>query len=359
MDNPMVEHLDEEIHAFFGEQQPWATWPTTELCDVLLRMFPSNAIAAEQTLLQRFQEFTFDVDLNNPAVLNTTLKLMLEIQQSFTEDDLARDEAAVVAYLIKQRLKGHRNGILADFALTYGATDAALPQTLREFRIALIKHVREARAIVSQAQRFGTVTLRGDQSGRQPTLPKKPNNTAGQQSAGTTGNGGNNPPQSSGRCDRCGRGGHNEEGCLFRKTDGSSWHPNANLSGTPWAESAMGKAWKEQNEAVLPFTKDLKGKPVKVPDWVTAKQNKSGHKSKSIVTSLNPNLLLINDNDLIKCRLTLPTLPGLRNVPSQTSAPVLDANCLLDNGALGKANFVSIPMAAKLIQAGPLIIFSI
>ncbi len=54
-------------------------------------------------------------------------------------------------------------------------------------------------------------------------------------------------------CKACGRSGHVESDCELKK----GGHPDCNYTAQPWAESAMGKAWKEKGRDVVGFHKFL------------------------------------------------------------------------------------------------------
>ena len=131
------------------------------------------------------------------------------------------------------------------------------------------------------------------------------------------------------------------------KSDGTSWHPNANMSNTPWALSEMGKQYARNNIKFLPFNMDVNRANIDhlIPAEVKSKlPNKNkGKQGESLVTTLFALLQTTHHSDYISCQLTSS---------SQANPSLSNATCLLDNGALGRANFVSEEVASKLQRDG-------
>jgi hypothetical protein len=99
------------------------------------------------------------------------------------------------------------------------------------------------------------------------------------------------------------------------------YHPNFNRSDLTWAESGIGKQFKKQGHDVLPYSKDVTGNAVTIPEPVRSrlaalpKQNKS-FKSKKV-----------NNIDLIECFIA-------------SDNNTLAINALPDSGSLC-SNYVS------------------
>ena len=61
-------------------------------------------------------------------------------------------------------------------------------------------------------------------------------------------------------CTVCGRRNHTKSSCHFLEPDGTSWHPNANLSDEPWAMSDFGRQFAERFDVqLLPTYTDVDG----------------------------------------------------------------------------------------------------
>ena len=68
------------------------------------------------------------------------------------------------------------------------------------------------------------------------------------------------------KCTACGRSGHDASKCVFNMTWGQ--HPDRNTTNTPFADSAVGKRWKEKGKDVLPHNMTLDGSTFTcVPTW--------------------------------------------------------------------------------------------
>ena len=85
-------------------------------------------------------------------------------------------------------------------------------------------------------------------------------------------------PTSISKCTACGRPGHDASSCVFNMSWGQ--HPDRNTTNTPFAESAVGKKWKEQGKDVLPYNLKLDGSAFSsVPIWA-ANLSKKEYKTK-------------------------------------------------------------------------------
>jgi len=145
--------------------------------------------------------------------------------------------------------------------------------------------------------------------------------------------------------------------------DGTSWHPNANLSNVPWRDSEMGKLVKSTlNRDTLPYTIDVNNNKVNNPllqhqlrEKMNRRHSSSSSSSssntnyrrdtrKSLVASFYSRLHNTNSNDYIPCHVSLK---------HQRDPITSNLNCLLDSGALGPStNLISEDVAKALTKAG-------
>ena len=80
-------------------------------------------------------------------------------------------------------------------------------------------------------------------------------------------------------CTVCGRGNHMKSSCHFLEPDGTSWHPNANLSNEPWATSDFGRQVAEKlGVQILPTFTDVDGNHTELPTRLNLVKPQSGPK---------------------------------------------------------------------------------
>ena len=338
----------------------WTQWSTPDFTTWALQAFPVQAYKASQALTERVKEWAVDLDLEDSSVLDRCLAQLIEIEQSSTADELRDDQANAVVQIVKNQLKHSNNSCLSCAAQELGAVNPAqTPKTFSALRIDLLRLQREFRDLSARTSRFAQVNLKPIQFPLKKNVGGKNSREGGQQfskqgqqqqqqqQSRSHGDKSSSSGAHSTPCNVCGRTGHERKDCKFMNPDGkTSWHPNANLTTQPWLTSPNGISMKsKRNAAVLPTFIDENNAPVTVPAWTNFKmpsQQNKGQSSKSLVTASASCLQSINTNDYIHCKLTLP---------NQTN-PVAEADCLLDNGTLGAANFMSKDIAAEVIRAG-------
>ena len=367
MSNTVVELLNNHVKGMYKHDPTgipdWPSWPAMQFCDWIVQNFPADSASASQPLLERIKNLTFEMDPLDPTALDRGLSRLIDIEQTTSRADLDSNQEAAVGYLVKFKLKNHPNAMLAQVAERMRNNTIAMPTTLEDFRVELLAAQREYRQLLATVSTIATVHVKGvypstnktafhqktkTYSQSQPKPTQKPSFTSTSTPSAPT------EPRPTIPCNVCGKMGHRRASCKCLNKDGrTSWHPNANLSNLPWLESKWGLEYKSRKGMTyLPFHSDVDGNEVIPPAWTGLKKTGHGNKPgtstskgpprKSLVTALLARLQTTNSNDYIPCHLTLT---------SQTN-PISEADCLLDNGALGVANFVSKDIATKLISAG-------
>ena len=364
MSDKVVELLNNHVKAMYRDDPTgipdWTRWEPLSFCEWLRQAFPPETTTAHQPLLERVKSLNFELDPFNPSVLDQSLSRLIEIEQTSSKEELDAEQAAAVIYLVKYKLKNHNNAVLAKAAEEMGSMDSSkLPRTLEDFRVELLATQRMYRDLLGRVAQVATVHVKGIHSTTNKVAFKsatksmsKPTTSRQSTSGPSTSTQQDNRPKV--HCSVCGRVGHERSSCKYMNKDGkTSWHPNANLSYQPWNMTQNGMDFiTKRNMPFLPALSDINGNPVTPPAWTgiqktpkptpTSTSTSKGPARKSLVTAYLTRLQSTNSNDYISCHLTLT---------SQTN-PISEVECLLDNGALGGANFVSEDIASKLIQAG-------
>jgi hypothetical protein len=130
-----------------------------------------------------------------------------------------------------------------------------------------------------------------------------------------------------------------------------SWgqHPDRNTTNTPFADSAVGKKWKEQGKDVLPYNITLDGSAFSsVPIWA-AKLSEEEYKAK-----LKEKTSKKREKRKFEEALgAVTTAANSATLPCQITLPghVIDTRFFLDSGAVS-GNYVSEDIAKRLREAG-------
>jgi transposase InsO family protein len=356
----------------------WKAYSNREFADALKKMCPADGSSSTIPFVQRMLAVPL-VPLN-VRDLNANDKVLTKyvaIEQDTPAEIVTLNEKTLINKLIKEKL-GRGNSVdkfVAGELGLHNPTD--MPSTMQKFRVGIVRETAKVHKAIQQVGQFAKVLVPGEEkafaekyassnggSGNGGGGPRGKNSKPTNKFSASAGAGGgtgsserltgqqtnntnrpNNAVTPKPDCTLCGRTGHPASGCAFRKPDGSgSWHPNANTSSSmPWAQSVFGRQFAAKNISTLPFTKDINGNRVQVPDYVQTKaNNKSNKPGELLYAHLCALKTTTTNNDYITCEITL----------SGQATPVDKVQVLLDNGALGINNYVSLDMAAKLINAG-------
>ena len=151
----------------------------------------------------------------------------------------------------------------------------------------------------------------------------------------------------SSKCTACGRSGHDASTCVYNMSWGQ--HPDRNTTKAPFAESAVGKKWKEQGKDVLPHNITLDGSAfTSVPTWAAdlseeeykakLKERTSRKRDKRKFEDALGAVTTATDSATLPCQITL-------------SGHVIDTRFFLDSGAVS-GNYVNEDLAKRLRAAG-------
>ena len=345
-------------------ESEWRKYTNQQFCDRLKLLCPPDRSSSSLEFYQRMVALPWRVSASDMRTNETLIGKIVEVELQTSSVDIAKQQKAVIAMVVKDKFARSADPAAKFLARKLGKDDPSeMPVSMREMKTKMLKELLAMHKAIQHVSQFATVTCYD----KSTPAPSRHNTTGGGSAQQPVG--GNNPrtnkdfkpkdrnarstasvpnnstgtPSAVSNCYMCGRPGHNESRCDFRKADGSgSWHPNANTSSsTPWAQSQNGIKFAEKNINVLPFTMDLAGNTVRIPDHV---KNRKNNKPKGEILYQHLYALkLTNTDDYLSCDITLP---------QQEQILANNVLGLLDNGALGVANYVSIDVAAKLLAAG-------
>ena len=281
MSESVAELLDNYITAHFNQRYDWRNhWTTQYLCDWLQRAFHPSQIRADKSLLQRLESFHFDFEFNDSRVLNQSLLRLIQIEKSFPKEFVRVHEASACQFLVEIKLKHHPNTVLMHAAGQLGLNmNTIFPASLSELRERLLQIVNTAQFSYAHCAQFATVQLPGIPTSADIAAPKATSSaytsaaTASQptQSSASATSRSFNPSKASkaskdakASCTVCGR--NHPPGCRFLLPDGTSWHPNANLTSMPWSKSVQGIQYLQKTKLhTLAFTIDAEGNKLAPP----------------------------------------------------------------------------------------------
>jgi len=93
-------------------------------------------------------------------------------------------------------------------------------------------------------------------------------------------------------------------------------HPNANTTGSSWAESPNGKEWARRGKSVLPANETLKGEPYTPKPYVSRETRKyEGVACQEFMSTSNPRLKRLR-NDINVNSTSMSTLITLVHIQS-------------------------------------------
>ena len=352
--------------------ETWMALSNNSFADYVLKMCPADRASTTQPFPQRMGNLHYKLSARDLTINDGTIAKMLAIEAQTSAAEILQHQRSVCSQIIKDKL-ARGNSVDKHVAKACGLHNpTTMPTTMKDLRVGFLRVTQKMHNLVQQVSEFATdVILPGDDrkpsSATQSTSGSGSGSGGGGRSANSKSSNNNHNSNKAARpmgghsagshsagsrdtvsanCSTCGRSGHPAEQCAFRKSDGTSWHPNANVnSSTAWANSSWGRQFAAKGINTLPFTRDITGNAVIVPDTVksTAQTNKNKKNGELILTHLLSLQTTTTDDDYVKCHLTLP---------NQDLVIANDVMGLLDNGALGTANYISVDIAAKLLAAG-------